>query len=203
MTKKIKILLLVFSISLTLSFMSNTYSRYAVDTVGNVGVQFAKWQILVNDSDITNQTTSSIALTPEIDKNENVADGTIAPSSKGHFDITINPENVGVSFDYEITLDILNENMPDLMITNYSILESDYIVGEKVDVIPLTDNIIQGSKIYDQENGYKPFTIRVFFEWFEGVENELMDDEADTALATSEEETTLDIEAKIQFRQKL
>ena len=164
-------------------------------------VLVAKWQILVNENDITNGTTSSIEITPEIDENANIADGTIAPSSKGHFDIVINPENVGVSFDYDITLDVLNENMPDLMITKYSILPKGYVEGDQVDVSPITDNVI--SETMDlNENKHETFTVRVYFEWFEGTENnETMDDAADTAVAISED--TLNIEARITFKQKL
>ena len=201
MTKKIKILLLIFSLSLTLSYMSNTYSRYVADATGNVNVLFAKWQILVNDNDITNGTSSSIAITPEVDENPHVAAGTIAPSSKGHFDIVINPENVGVSFDYDITLDVLNENMPDLMITKYSILPKGYIEGDQVDVIPITNNVITETRDL-VENKHEIFTIRVYFEWFEGEENnETMNDDADTAVAINNE--SLDIQAKISFKQKL
>ena len=209
MTKKIKILLLIFSLSLTLSYMSNTYSRYVADATGNVNVLFAKWQILVNDSDITNETTSSIEITPVIYENENVAQNTIAPSSKGYFDIVINPENVGVSFEYDITLDVLNENMPDLLITNYSILKSDYIEGQSVDVETITDNVITGTMNYDntkKDFKYEAFTIRVYFEWFEGNtddRNEEMNDEADTLVANDEEVDSLEIEAKITFKQKL
>lgn len=205
MTRKIRIILLIFSLSLTLTFMSNTYSRYVADTTGNLDILFAKWQILVNDSDITNQTSSTIELTPIVDENDNVAYNTIAPSSTGYFDIDINPENVGVSFEYEITLDVLNENMPDLMITKYSILDSDYKEGEKIDILTIDGNSITGTLNYDNKTTdfkFEPFTIRIYFEWFEGT-NEQMNDEADTAIGTSEEDTKLDIEASIQFRQKI
>lgn len=210
MTRNFKIILLVISISLTLSFMSNTYSRYVIDTTGNVKVQFAKWQILVTDTDITNGTTSSIEITPVVDDDINVAKGTIAPTSKGHFDIDINPENVGVSFDYEITLDVLNDNMPDLMITNYAILPSNYVEGNNKEIKPIDGNSIVGTLEYDNselEEGEEPFrfesfTVRVYFEWYEGTD-ETMDDEADTAVASKEEDTNLEIEAKIQFKQKL
>ena len=210
MTKKIKIILLLISLSLTMSLMSNTYSRYVVDTTGTVKMEMAKWQILVSNADITNGSASSVELTPVIDENSNIAKGKIAPTSSGHFDIDINPENVDVSFEYEITLAVLNDNMPDLMITEYSILPSDYIEGEKIDIIPIEENMISGSFDYENkelEEGeepfkFKPFTIRVYFEWYEGTD-EAMDDESDTAIATSEEETTLDIEATIQFKQKI
>ena len=76
--------------------MSNTYSRYVADSTGDVQMMFTKWQILVNDSDIVNETVSSIELTPVIKEDDNIAKDTIAPTSSGYFDITINPENVGV-----------------------------------------------------------------------------------------------------------
>lgn len=205
MNRKFKIILLILSLSLTLSYMSNTYSRYVADATGNLEVLFAKWQILVNGQDIEDQTTSSIKLTPVIDANDNVAQGKIAPSSKGHFDIVINPENVDVSFEYAIKLAVLNENMPDIMVTKYSILDNDYVEGTTtLDIEDIQNNEIIGSFDYTQGQKYETFTVRVYFEWYEGT-NELMNDEADTAVVTSltDENDSLDIEAKIQFKQKL
>ncbi len=204
MNRKFKIILLILSLSLTLSYMSNTYSRYVADATGNLEVLFAKWQILVNGQDIEDQTTSSIKLTPVIDANDNVAQGKIAPSSKGHFDIVINPENVDVSFEYAIKLAVLNENMPDIMVTKYSILDNDYVEGTTLDIEDIQNNEIIGSFDYTQGQKYETFTVRVYFEWYEGT-NELMNDEADTAVVTAltDENDSLDIEAKIQFKQKL
>lgn len=204
MNRKFKIILLILSLSLTLSYMSNTYSRYVADATGNLEVLFAKWQILVNGQDIEDQTTSSIRLTPVIDANANVAQGKIAPSSKGHFDIVINPENVDVSFEYAIQLAVLNENMPDIMVTKYSILDNDYVEGTTLDIEDIQNNEIIGSFDYTQGKKYETFTVRVYFEWYEGT-NELMNDEADTAVVTAltDENDSLDIEAKIQFKQKL
>ena len=204
MNRKFKIILLILSLSLTLSYMSNTYSRYVADATGNLEVLFAKWQILVNGQDIEAQTTSSIKLTPVIDANDNVAQGKIAPSSKGHFDIVINPENVDVSFEYAIQLAVLNENMPDIMVTKYSILGNEYVEGTTLDIEDIQNNEIIGSFDYTQGKKYETFTVRVYFEWYEGT-NELMNDEADTAVVTAltDENDSLDIEAKIQFKQKL
>ena len=204
MNRKFKIILLILSLSLTLSYMSNTYSRYVADATGNLEVLFAKWQILVNGQDIEAQTTSSIKLTPVIDANDNVAQGKIAPSSKGHFDIVINPENVDVSFEYAIQLAVLNENMPDIMVTKYSILDNDYVEGTTLDIEDIQNNEIIGSFDYTQGKKYETFTVRVYFEWYEGT-NELMNDEADTAVVTAltDENDSLDIEAKIQLKQKL
>ena len=48
MLKRIKIILILLVLSVTLSFMSNTYSRYVAESTSNVQVSFAKWQILLS-----------------------------------------------------------------------------------------------------------------------------------------------------------
>ena len=57
MSIKFKILLVFIPLCLSLCFMSNTYSRYVADTNGNVEMLFAKWQILVNEKDIANNSS--------------------------------------------------------------------------------------------------------------------------------------------------
>ena len=120
MFKKIKILIAFGSLSICLCLMSSTYSRYIVDATGNVEALFAKWQILVNENDITNGLDSSIDFEPVIDENDYVASNVLAPSSTGYFDIDIDPSNVELSFKYTIDITIEDENIPDLIITKYS-----------------------------------------------------------------------------------
>lgn len=186
-SKKIKIILLLLSLSLTMAFMSDTYSRYVADTAGDVEVQFAKWQILVNNEDITTGDAKSIDLQPVVIENEHIAANTFAPSSKGYFDIAIDPTNINVSFGYAISLEVLNKDMPDLMITQYSYLDKDGVEGDKnnIDntnnVNGLIENAIKEQVLYDKEKPFEPFTIRIYFEWFEG-EGEKQDDKADTVI---------------------
>lgn len=207
MTKRIKIILILLTLSVTLSFMSHTYSRYVVDTTSNIEVSFAKWQVLVNSSDITDGTTTNLEITPVIEESNNVKANTIAPSSKGYFDIVVNPTNIEVSFDYKVTLKLLNENMPDILISKYAILSDTYQEGDTVTTNEITNNEITGSLTYDNETEnftFKPFTIRVYFEWFEGT-NESMNDEADTTIGedAAKNNTKLQIEAALSFSQKL
>lgn len=206
MAKRVKILLLVISLSLTLSLMSNTYSRYIADTTGNVEVLFSKWQIMVNENDITTNSNSSIELIPVIEENTNIKANTIAPSSKGYFDIDINPTNVGVSFDYTISLSLQNDNIPDLMITKYSVIDNEHPESNNLLRNTINGNKITGSLDYDNtitNFTFEPFTIRVYFEWYEGT-GELMNDEADTLIATSTDTNpSLNIVANITFSQKL
>ena len=203
MAMKFKILLVISSLALTLSLMSNTYSRYVADVDSNIDLLFAKWQILVNENDITNNTTTSINITPVMEENVNVAENTVAPSSKGYFDIDIDPSNAGVSFDYSINLNIEDENMPDLMISKYAVLDKDYNEGDQITTTTILNNTIDGTVDYTA-TAHEPFTIRVFFEWYEGVD-EKMDDEADTNIGyeAALNNKSLLVNASISFNQKI
>lgn len=208
MNKKIKIILILLTLSVTLSFMSDTYSRYVVSTPSNIELSFASWQILINNKDITDGTTSSLEITPVIEASDNIKNNKIAPSSKGYFDILVNPMEVEMSFDYTVNVNVLNENLPDILISKYAILDSNYEEGKtpitKQDII---NNEIKGSLTYDNkiENfKFEEFTIRVYFEWYEGI-NESMNDEQDTEVAidVNKNDTKLQIEATIKFEQKI
>lgn len=207
MNKRIKIILILLTISVTLSFMSDTYSRYVVDTTGNIEMSFAKWQILVNEKDITDGTTSNIEITPVIEASSNIKNNTIAPSSKGYFDILINPSNVEMSFDYTVNIKVLNENMPDILMSKYAILDENYKEGNQITKSNLENNELTGTLVYDNKTEnftFKPFTIRIYFEWFEG-ENEQMDDEADSEIAKDAllNDTQLQIAATVKFEQNV
>lgn len=201
MLNKIKILVIMISISFSLSMMSNTYSRYIASTTNSIETPFAKWQIMINNEDITSSNEASITFNPIIEKNENVKENTIAPSSKGYFDINIDPTNVDVSFSYKINLNIENDNMPDLLITKYAILDENYIEGDELNLINLDNNEINNSMIYNNST-FNKYTIRVFFEWYEG-ENELMNDQDDTIIGKDAvtNNNKLIINANIEFKQ--
>lgn len=205
MKKRIKIILILLTISITLSFMSDTYSRYVEDTSSNIELSFAKWQILVNNTDITNGTTSNIEITPIIEESNNVKANTIAPSSKGYFDVLINPSNVEMSFSYLLNIKLLNENLPDILISKYAILEENHTEGTQIQKKDIENNEIKGTLNYDNNTTdftFKPFIIRIYFEWFEG-ENEKMDDEADTEIGidAAKNNAKLQIEASLKFEQ--
>lgn len=211
MKTRIKIMLVFMSLALTISLMSNTYSRYVADTTGSLEVQFAKWKILVNNNDITSGNVSSIELTPVVDANENVAKNKLAPSSSGYFDIEIDPTDVEVSFDYEISLEVLNENIPDLLVTKYSLIKGDSDLDkDSIKMNDIVDNVISGTFRYknvasgsDEVFTFKPFTIRVYFEWIDNEEVSTMNDEADTQIGLNAEDYTLEIKANIKFEQNV
>ena len=200
MKRRLCLLLLLISVSVSLCFISSTYSRYVAGTEGNIDMLFAKWQILVNNSDITAQNSSNITFTPVIEPDNNIKANTIAPTSKGYFDIDINPSNVDVSFRYLINLTMNNQTMPDIMITKYAILPDDYQEGDVIEYITTNTTAITNDMIYDE--GFDPFTIRIYFEWYDG-EGESMDDSADSAIGqdAAVNNTSLTITATLSFEQ--
>ena len=188
---RFKILICVILLAFSLSIMSSTYSRYVADANGDVALTFAKWQILINDEDITSGETSTIDITPVIVENDNVAAGKLAPSSVGYYDIEIDASNVETSFDMHIELD--NDDMADLKISSYTIDD-----GEEVDI---EDGEIEASFDYvDYDDGFGVITIRIYFEWYDTADNE-MDDEDDSSYVNSNDGVT--ITTRLSFEQKL
>ena len=204
MIKKLKVLMVLVSLSLTLGLMSHTYSRYIADATSDIKIQFSKWEIKINNNDITNGSISTMNLTPVMEGNNHVASNVVAPSSKGYFDIVVDPSHVEVSFNYSVSLNIINGNIPDLIISKYSIIDSSYTEGDEIQTISLVDGKINGTVNYNQNKTFEPFTIRVFFEWYEG-ENEKMNDEADTQIGidASNNNTELQITATMSFEQEV
>lgn len=208
MIKKIRFILAFVALSICLCLMSTTYSRYVAGTTNNIDMLFAKWQILVNNNDITSGSASNISFVPTIEPNENVASNLVAPSSKGYFDIAIDPTNVDVSFKYTITLLLENENIPDLMITKYSVLPTGYIEGDPLESNYINGGIITSDLFFDNgtpDFSFQQFTIRVYFEWFEGStfegSSELMDDATDTIIGASSGDSSFSMSANITFEQ--
>lgn len=207
MLKKFRVLLVIIALVVTLSLMNNTYSRYVAGSSSDVKIDFAKWQLLVNETDITNQSSSNITFEPVIYPNTNVAKNKIAPSSSGYFDIEIDPTNVDVSFKYSINLAIdESQNIPDLIITKYAYIPENYIESDdeenKLNYVYLDNTSVITNEVSYSSGGLKPITIRIFFEWYEG-ENEIMDDTADTnvGLEAAINDTKFTINAQINFEQ--
>jgi hypothetical protein len=163
---------------------------------------FAKWQILVNDQDIADENVSEISITPTIEQSVNVRNNVMAPTSKGYFDIDIDASNVDMSYRYTITLSIDNEDIPDLLISKYAILPEDYEEGDTLEYTTIQNNEVTNTVLFDNETedfAFEPFTIRVYFEWYDGDDDE-MDDEDDTAIGLGDDES-FSISASITFEQ--
>ena len=203
---KIRLLLFVLFLSLFLVAAKSTYARYATSTTGEANLNMAQWQISVNNQNITENYNTQPSFTPVIEENENVKSGTVAPGSTGYFDIQINPEKVDVSFSYNIMLQLPEDSIvSELKITHYAIIPSGQD-DNSIQKIPYTGSSIGNVLKYDNQTSnfkFSPFTVRVYFEWYDGQDN-LMDDAADTEVSqkvNNSEDVNFNILASLSFKQ--
>ncbi len=198
MKTRIKILLVFVLLSFSLSIMSNTYSRYITDTTGDIEMAFAKWQILLNNEDITQNSSNSIEITPTLLENENVAQNKLAPTSEGYYDIEIDPSNVDVSFNYTLSI-TKDKTMEDLIIDKYTIITENSDL-DNLEYNDIEDNTISNSLDIISGQSFEAFTIRVHFVWYD-ESDEQMNDEVDTLFVQENED--ISIITNISFEQKL
>ena len=201
---KIKLIVASFMLIVLVSFISDTFSKYISSSQGDLTLSFAKWQILVNDYDITEGTNSEILFVPVIEYNENVNENAIAPTTEGYFDIKIDPSNIGLSFKYNIDFQIENDDIPDLMITKYAILPETFNEDDDIEYIPLESNELSEEYIFNPKKQFEPFTIRLRFEWIDGDGEQMIDeDDALIGSVAALENSKFKMKANIKFEQIL
>lgn len=189
--KKIVILIILILISILVFFLIQIFAKYLTSASGDTSMNVARWNILVNNISIKNNTDISNTLTPVFPGNENIASGIIAPTAEGYFDLNFDFSVADVSFEYEISTTV-NENssVKDLVTTGYSVDDGEKITFDEInspikDTINLTDNI-------------ETQKIRVYVKWNDD-ENATMDNNADTIATTSGNPALLNV--NISFTQ--
>lgn len=205
---KTKILIFLICIVALVSTVNTTYSRYVSAASGTVTTNLARWQLFINSENITNNYGTSMTFTPTILPNSNVAANKIAPSSKGYFDIAINPTNVDVSFTYDISINIPEDSLiTDIKVTDYIIVEGTEILDDSgITKESLKTNSLNNTLLYDNtqaEFSFKPFVIRMYFSWIDD-ENETMNDAADANIGNmiaNGEDTKFELGVNISFKQ--
>lgn len=173
------ILLIILILILTLIFvLIQIFAKYLTSASGDATMTVARWNILVNDLSIKENTDISNTLAPVFPGNENIADGIIAPTAEGYFDLNFDFSDADVSFKYEITTTVdENSSVKDLVTTGYSIDDGEKIVFDELNS-PITDTILLTDEIDTQK-------IRVYVKWNDD-ETATMDNEADTIATTSD-----------------
>lgn len=186
--KKVLILLSCISLLVTISFFNETYGKYLTSLDDKTNIKIARWKILVNGTDIKNNSTTGTTITPVFVDNENIQNNVIAPTSEGYFDIVIDGSGADVSFEYSITTTVSEESsVKDLVITGYSINDEEKIESNEsniTNIVPL-----------DETN--KVINIRIFIKWDDG-ESSTMNNEEDT-LATMSSDAKMDV--SLSFKQ--
>ena len=181
--KKILFFISILLISLTLMLIAQTYAKYLTSTSGTASIPVAKWNIVLNNQSIKNNSDISSSIVPVFPGNENIASGIIAPTSTGYFDLSLDFSNVDVSCSYSINSTVDDSSLiKDLVITGYSIDDGP--------VINLDDynQTIENTILYTDTERTK--NIRVFIMWNDDSENSTMTNQDDTSASSSSANST-------------
>lgn len=169
--RRVKIFIALLSLLYLITLVQDTYAKYTSSANANTNITISRWNILVNDQDIKNNSNFTNTIKPTFEENENIASGVIAPTSKGYFDIIIDGTKTDVSFQYNINLALSNLNtVSDLKLTNYK-------VNDDTTLHQIENNVISNQVLYNSDN--KIIKYRIFVEWIDG-DAETMNNEADT-----------------------
>lgn len=103
--KKFLIILTMLMFSFTMYKISKTYALLESATQSKVTKEIGKWNIKLNEDDITNGLTQDIVINNFLmSENANVKDGKIAPGVSGSLELTLDPQDTEVSVRYDISL---------------------------------------------------------------------------------------------------
>ena len=168
------------------------YAKYLTSADGNTSLIIARWNIMVNDLSIKNNTDISNSMVPVFPGTEHISSNIIAPTVEGYFDLNLDFSAADVSFKYEITSGAdENSSVKDLVATGYSIND-----GEKVEFENYNEPI---SEIIPLSSDIKTRKIRIYIMWNDNADSQTMDNTADT-LSTSSENPVL-FHVNISFTQ--
>ena len=174
LNRKITFLLALLALFYCVSLIQSTYAKYLSTADADTNITIARWNILVNNQDISQNSNFSEVLEPTFTGNENIKDGVIAPTATGYFDITLDGSTTDVSFSYDISFSEADDNtVTDLKITKYEIDGHSYTYNG-----PISGNILLNDK-------NRALTVRVYVEWVDQTDDETMTNVDDTTAANS------------------
>ncbi len=197
MTKKnIKILVLILSlilIAIAIFQISQTYSVFYSMLKGTTEIQIGKWDILVNNTQVTNGFETNFIMDDlNFSTNNKVLGGRIAPGMYGTGEIGIKPRDVDVSIRYDIFLD-------------RSVIDNEYIVLADLVVNNKTKSLVKTAEdtytglilLSDLTTNYED-VIELRVDW----ENNEDNNERDTAVGIRTN-TAIMVPINIKFSQYL
>ena len=164
MNKKILYLLFISFVLITTYEVMNAYGLFESKNKQVVNQNVAHWKILINGSNITEE--DFVINSINVEDNENVLNGKLAPGVRGYFDVEIDPKAdtsivYSISFDFsQISDSFIVENIEET--TSGNLIRTDESTYSKV----ITLNEIK-------EN--KKNNVRVYLKWENKEDNNATD----------------------------
>lgn len=184
--------IIIFILVVTISFIylfQSTYAKYKKQVNSNVNSTIASWNIKINDETINNKKTLTNSITPTFYENEYVKENTLAPGTKGYFDINIDSSKVDVDFNYEVNAVLNNStNLTDFKITDYELNDSG--TKQNFNTTGISNSLPKNTK---------NTKIRFYVEWIDDDTN-VMNNVEDTTYATNHDDVKYVL--TIKFTQK-
>ncbi len=196
-TKKDFKFIISFIIIVVISFaylFQASLAKYRKQANAEVKVNIAKWNIVVNNEDISNKSKLAANIIPTFEGNQYTNESVIAPGSVGYYDINIDATNVDVDFTYSLTSSLPEESsISDLKLTGYIVNPS----STNTTIIPFSEASPISNDITRNTNNN---IVRVYFEWYDEDDNN-MNNTDDTSVAINDKSKAL-INVTIRFSQK-
>ena len=191
--RKIFLLLSLLSMFVCLYFVSDTYAKYLTRASAGVEGSVAKWNIVVNDTNVKNNDTLTETITPVFAGSTHVAANVIAPTVTGYFDLELDATDVDVSFTYNISV-TRNSSLRDFVVTGYKVDDG---AVNNIDVSVETPTISDDILLTDTTRVH---TIRVYIGWNDDASTQELNNAGDTAVTNTLDDVTLTV--NMSFIQK-
>ena len=193
--KTLKILLIIVTVImfvLTIYQIIKTYALFQNEANAELEIPIAKWNIELNETDITNGLTEEIIINDfEVVKDVNVKEGKIAPGMYGMVDLTLDPKDTDVSVKYNITLADIGDQP-------ISLVSVELIDGNSTLIRTAEDMYTGVMNLSNIKNDTAEVTVRISVLW----ENDESKNDIDTEIGMNKGHT-LDIPITVQVVQYL
>lgn len=195
--KGLYVLLISIIIALLSIIIGNTVAKYITNASSNADINIARWQVLVNNQDVTSAASLNNVITPVFPGTNDIASGVIAPTAEGYFDIVIDATNTDVSLSYEITIRPNEDSIvTDLVLSGYAIDN-----GQRQQVVADQngDFKIQGQIAYNSQD--KDITVRVYLKWNDDTQTGATMTNSDDTDTTQAQESVAKVDVNLKFTQ--
>ena len=164
--KKVWFLVGAIMLLFTMYQIATTYAKYVTEVEGSANKTAGAWVIKVNDEEISSSASEKEFVIDNLtyDTSEFVAEGKIAPSSTGYFDITIDPSGTSVAVRFDVTIDLTQLNA----IEGINFQSASKVVGENEYPDQMTRtgaNTYTGIISLNEVKSATPTTARFYFKW--------------------------------------
>lgn len=193
MKKKLLILASIISVIIFVITIIMTYALFESNVSAEISVNNATWKILINNTDITKESTKEFTIDQiNVTGDTHTEGGKIAPGLSGNFNILIDPTDTDVSIKYEVTFDL--SNLENTKIQIDSIEET--ILGKEL--LKTGDNTYTGVITLDEIRQGIKNEITVNLSWKEDETTN-----AEDTLIGSSENSRIEIPVSIKVSQYL